>query len=102
WNRLCRYTERGDLPIDNNRCEGAIRPFVVGRKNWLFSDTPAGAQASALIYSLVETAKANGLEPYTWLRRVLRQLPSARTAEDYEALLPWSMHATDLVTETVG
>jgi len=102
WGRLCRYTERGDLPIDNNRCEGAIRPFVVGRKNWLFSDTPAGAQASALIYSLVETAKANGLEPYTWLRRVLRQLPSARTAEDYEALLPWTMHASNLVTETVS
>ncbi len=66
----------------------------------MFSDTPAGAQASALIYSLVETAKANGLEPYTWLRRVLRQLPTARTAEDYEALLPWNMHLTDLATET--
>jgi len=102
WSRLCRYTERGDLPLDNNRCEGAIRPFVVGRKNWLFSDTPAGAHASALIYSLVQTAKANGLEPYTWLRRVMRQLPTARTAEDYDALLPWNMHVTDLATETVS
>lgn len=101
WDRLVRYTERGDLPIDNNRCEGAIRPFVVGRKNWLFSDTPAGAHASALIYSLVETAKANGLEPYTWLRRVLRKLPSARTVDDYEALLTWNMHATDLAMETI-
>jgi transposase len=102
WDRLTRYTERGDLPIDNNRCEGAIRPFVVGRKAWLFSDTPAGAHASALIYSLVETAKANGLEPYTWLRRVLRSLPAARTVEHYEALLPWNMHTNDLAIETVG
>jgi len=71
WSRLVRYTERGDLPVDNNACENAIRPFVVGRKGWLFSDTPAGAHASAVIYSLVGTAKANGLEPYTWLKRVL-------------------------------
>jgi len=59
WDRLIRYTERGDLPIDNNRCENAIRPFVVGRKAWLFSDTPEGAHASAVIYSLLQTAKAN-------------------------------------------
>lgn len=90
WPRLTRYTERGDLPIDNNRCENAIRPFVVGRKAWLFSDTPAGAHASAVIYSLVQTAKANGLEPYAWLRRVLRDLPAAKTVEDVEALLPWN------------
>ena len=56
WPQLTRYTERGDLPIDNNRCENAIRPFVIGRKAWLFSDTPAGARASAVIYSLVQTA----------------------------------------------
>ncbi|OVZ63777.1 transposase [Pigmentiphaga sp. NML030171] len=102
WDKLVRYLERGDLPIDNNRCEGAIRPFVVGRKGWLFSDTPAGAHASALIYSLVETAKANGREPYTWLRRVLRELPTAKTVEDYEALLPWNLHPQDLAMETVG
>jgi len=102
WDKLVRYTERGDLPIDNNECENAIRPFVVGRKNWLFSDTPAGAHASALIYSLVETAKANGREPYTWLRRVLRLLPTAKTVDDYEALLPWNLHPNDLITETVG
>lgn len=102
WDKLTRYTERGDLPIDNNRCENALRPFVVGRKNWLFSDTPAGAQASALIYSLVETAKANGREPYTWLRKVLRELPLARTVDDYEALLPWNLHPETLALETVG
>lgn len=55
-----RYAEAGNLPIDNNRAENAIRPFVICRKNWLFSDTPKGATASAQIYSLIETAKANG------------------------------------------
>lgn len=98
WSRLTRYTERGDLPIDNNRCENAIRPFVVGRKAWLFSDTPAGAHASAVIYSLVQTAKANGLEPYTWLRRVMRDLPAAMTVENVEALLPWNLHRRDLTS----
>jgi transposase len=97
WAQLTRYTERGDLPIDNNRCEDTIRPFVIDRKAWLFSDTPAGAHASAVIYSLVQTAKANGLEPYTWLRRVLRDLPAAKTVEEVEALLPWSLRLTDLV-----
>jgi len=90
WSRLERYVEAGHLPIDNNRAENAIRPFVVGRKNWLFSDTPKGATASAQIYSLVETAKANGQEPYAWLRHVLERLPQARSLEDYEALLPWN------------
>lgn len=101
WDKLIRYTERGDLPIDNNRCENAIRPFVVGRKNWLFSTSVAGAQASALIYSLVETAKANGREPYTWLRTVLRELPCARTVEAYEALLPWNLPIETLALDAV-
>ncbi len=63
WPRLVRYLEDGRYPIDNNLAEQTVRPFAVGRKNWLFSQTTAGAQASAVIYSLVETAKANGLEP---------------------------------------
>ncbi len=70
WNKLKRYVEAGHLPIDNNPAERAIRPFVIGRKAWLFSDTPKGAVASAQIYSLVETAKANSQEPYAWLRHV--------------------------------
>ena len=90
WSRLVRYVEGGHLPIDNNRAENAIRPFVIGRKNWLFSDTPKGAAASAQIYSLIETAKANGQEPYAWLRHILEHLPTARSVEDYEALLPWN------------
>lgn len=77
WHKLVRYTEAGFLPIDNNTAERAIRPFVIGRKNWLFSDTPKGAIASAQLYSLVETAKANGQEPYAWLRHALERLPLA-------------------------
>lgn len=90
WEKLERYVEEGYLPIDNNAAERAIRPFVIGRKNWLFSDTPRGAKASAQLYSLVETAKANGQEPYAWLRHALERLPMATSVEDYEALLPWN------------
>lgn len=90
WSRLERYIEAGHLPIDNNRGENAIRPFVIGRKNWLFSDTPKGATASAQIYSLIETAKANGQEPYAYLRYILERLPQVNSVEGYEALLPWN------------
>ncbi len=88
WERLERYTQSGLLRPDNNFAENAIRPFVVGRKNWLFSATPQGATASATIYSLVETAKANGLEPYRYLRYMFERLPVAKTETDYKALLP--------------
>lgn len=88
--KLERCVEQGDLPIDNNAAERAIRPFVIGRKNWLFSDTPTGATASAKLYSLVETTKANGQEPYACLRHALDRLPLASSVEDYEARLPWN------------
>ena len=90
WSRLERYVEAGYLPIDSNPAEHAIKPFVIGRKAWLFSDTPKGAAAIAQIYSLVETAKINGQEPYTWLRHVLGRLPHIPSVADYEALLPWN------------
>ena len=90
WSKLERYVEHRYLPIHNNTAERAIRPFVIGRKNWLFSDTPKGATASAQLYSLVETAKANGQEPCAWLRHALECLPHASSVEDYEALLPWN------------
>jgi hypothetical protein len=80
----------GYLPLDNNAAERAIRAFVIGRKNWLFSDTPKGATASARPYSLVDTAKANGQEPYAWLRHALERLPAASSVEAYEAWLPWN------------
>ncbi|MBF0117109.1 MAG: transposase domain-containing protein, partial [Magnetococcales bacterium] len=65
--------------------------FVVGRKNWLFSNTVQGAKASANLYSLIETAKANGLEPYSYLRHVFEHIPAAQTLEEFEALLPWNL-----------
>ncbi len=102
WSMLIRYPERGDLPIDNNYCENKIRPFVLGRKAWLFSDTVAGAKASAVIYSLIETAKSNGLEPYHWLRQVLRELPAAKTVEAVEALLPWNVKSSLLAKPTTA
>jgi transposase len=89
WPKLVRFLKDGRYPIDNNACENTIRPFVIGRKNWLFSDTVGGAMASANLYSLIETAKPNGIEPYQYLRTVFTRLPHARTADHYEALLPW-------------
>ena len=89
WPKLIRYLDDGRLSIDNNRVENAIRPFVIGRCNWLFSDTVRGAQSSANLYSLIETAKANGLEPYAYLRHLFTELPKAQTLEQIEALLPF-------------
>jgi len=91
WPKLIRYCEDGELNISNALAENAIRPLAVGRRNWLFADTPKGAQASAMYYSLIESAKANGLEPYDYLHRVLKQLAYADSVEKLEALLPWNM-----------
>ena len=88
WDRLTRYTENGILRPDNNLAENAIRPFVVGRKNWLFNGSPRGAKASAAIYSIIETAKANGLDPYRYLRHLFQRLPHAKSEEDHKSLLP--------------
>lgn len=95
WEKLTVYTQDGRLNIDNNPAENAIRPFVVGRKNWLFSATVPGAKASANLYSLIETAKANGLEPYDYLRHIFTELPKASTLEEIEALLPWRIKRQD-------
>ena len=95
WDKLMIYCTNGDLAISNVLAENAIRPFVIGRKAWLFSDTTKGAQASAIHYSLIETAKANGLEPYSYLTQVLKALPYADTVEKLEALLPWNIKNTD-------
>ena len=90
WPTLMVYCEDGRLEIDNNSVERAIRPFVIGRNNWLFSDTVHGAQTSANLYSLIETARLNGQEPYAYLCRVFEQLPKAHTLDDVERLLPWN------------
>lgn len=75
WPYLTRYLEDGRLELSNNRAERSIKPFVMGRKSWLFANTPGGAQASAVIYSLIETAKENGLDPYRYLLWVLQNAP---------------------------
>jgi len=88
WHRLILYAEHGLVGPDNNVVENAIRPFVVGRKNWLFSCTPEGANASACIYTLIETAKANGLEPYWYLKYLFENLPETMTSDEFMALMP--------------
>jgi transposase len=88
WDRLTGYVQDGRLRPDNNLVENAIRPFVLGRKNWLFSGHPRGADASAAIFSLIETSKANGLEPYAYLRYIFEQLPLTGNPDDYKKLLP--------------
>src|ERR1700753_1136107 len=89
WPKLCRYVENETWPICNNACENSTRPFVVGRKNWLFSDTVAGAKASLNLYSLIETCKANDVDVYRYLVDLFKALPYAKTADEYESLLPW-------------
>lgn len=89
WDKAIRYCDDGRLDIDNNRSERAIKPFVMGRKAWLFSQTANGANASATLYSIIETAKANGLVPYDYLTHVMNQITAGNT--DPEELLPWNV-----------
>jgi transposase len=100
WPKLMRVTDDGRLALDTNAVERSIRPFVIGRRNWLFADTPKGAKASANLYSLVESAKANGVEPWRYLETVFERLPGAKTEEDLDALLPWQIELTDPQTDT--
>ena len=88
WHKLIRYIDDGRLSIDNNRAERAVKPFVIGRKNWLFSQTTNGAHASATLYSIVETAKVNSLIPYDYICACLDELCQA--APDIDSLLPWN------------
>lgn len=96
WKKLLVYLEDGRIPIDNNLVENAIRPFVLGRKNWLFSGSPRGAHASAFIYSLIETAKANNLDPYWYLYYLFEKLPFVKKQEEYRALLPYHIDRATL------
>jgi hypothetical protein len=79
----------GRMEISNNRCERAVKPFVMGRKAWLFSNTPSGAAASSVMYSIIETAKENGLHPFRYTEFLLETLPNTKSS-DLESLLPWS------------
>jgi len=89
WPKLIRYLENGQLSIDNNRAERAIKPFVIGRKNWMFSQTANGANASAALYSIIETAKANGLTPFAYVMKCLDEL--CQPEPDIDSLLPWNI-----------
>lgn len=102
WDKLIRYIEDGHLTPDNNAAENALRPFVVGRKNWLFAGHPNGANAAATLYSLIETAKACGLEPYRYLRFLFSKIPYAKTEEDYRALLPQNVSPEILLRFVTG
>lgn len=96
WPKLVRVLDDGRIPLDTNAVENAIRPFVIGRKNWLFADTVRGAEASANLYSVIETAKRSGLEPFAYLRHVFAELPRATTLEEVEALLPLNVDVARL------
>lgn len=91
WPKLIMYINDGRLSIDNNRAERAIKPFVIGRKNWLFSQTATGAHASAILYSIIETAKANGLVQYDYITVCLNEL--CQPLPDIDSLLPWQFKA---------
>lgn len=96
--KLCVYLEDGRLHIDNNGAENHIRPMVLGRKNWLFATSIKGAKAIATWYTIIETAKANGLEPYSYLKFLLTELPYyKRDDRDIEELLPWNVNQEDVV-----
>lgn len=96
WPQLIIYVEDGDIPIDNNPAENAVRPFVIGRKNWLFSGSPRGAHASAMLYTLIETAKANKLEPWAYLNYLFEKLPAAKSEQALLALMPQNLKMEDL------
>lgn len=96
WDTLTNYPKCFESSPDNNVAEGAIRPYCVGKKNWLFSNTDTGAHASALFYSLIETAKANGMNPYDYVWYILTKAPLCKTEEDWDLLLPWNMNVDEI------
>ena len=96
WHKLIRYLDDGRLEIDNGLSERTIKPFVIGRKNWLFSDSVAGVKAAEIIYSIIETCSLHKIEPYMYLRRVLAKLPSVNTESELQALLPFNIDKKSL------
>lgn len=92
WDKLTEFMQDGRLEISNNRTERAIKPFIIGRKNFLFSKAPKGAQASAIFYSVIGTAKANNLNPFYYLTYLFEKLPNIdlENIDELDKLLPWS------------
>ena len=98
---LTCYLQDGHCDVSNNTAENSIRPFTVGRKNWLFSNSPKGAKASAIVYSLIETAKANDLDPERYLKYLFEKLPNTANFKDAETLdqdLPWATEPQEKCT----
>lgn len=93
WQQLNNFLLNGSLEIDNNGAENQIRPFALGRKNWLFSGSPRGAQSSALFYSLIATAKANGLKPFDYLKLIFENIPQCKAEQDFINLLPFNLNS---------
>jgi len=91
WDKLVKYLESPYLTPDNNACENAIRPFVLGRKNWLFCQSVGGAKSSCGMFTLIETAKQNGLVPREYFTALFEKAPYASTLEDWDKLLPWNI-----------
>lgn len=92
WHALMRYLDDGRLEIDNNRSERAIKPFVIGRKNWLFHGNDIGAKAGGILFSLIETCKHHHIDPFSWLKYVLTHIRDAHTIEQLEPLLPYNIN----------
>lgn len=91
WHKLVVYLDDGRLENNNNLSERAIKPFVMGRKAWLFANSVEGAESAAIIYSLIETCKHHHVQPYAWLKYVLQKIPTCQTLEEFEALLPFNI-----------
>jgi hypothetical protein len=98
WVGLNRYLEDGHLEIDNNRTERVIKPFATGRKNWLFCDSVKGADACANIYSLIETCKFHGINPYAYLKHLFSEIRKCNSAQEYENLLPFQFQQEKIIT----
>jgi transposase len=97
WAHLTTYVQDGEIQIDNNDVENLIRPFAIGRKNWMFMGSVSGAQAGAIIYSLMATCKVNTIEPYAYFKYIFDQLPRCKTQDDYQKLLPQFVNQNDLM-----
>ena len=104
WDKLTNFMLDGHIAVDNNLAERAIKPFVIGRKNYLFSKSPKGAQTSAMSYSIIETAKENNLNPFLYLTYLFEQLPNIdiKSDADLDALLPWSNSIPEEIHKTAS
>lgn len=99
WNHLLNYLDCPELFVDNSISERSIKPFVIGRKNWLFSGSETGAESSCFLFTLIENAKLYKLDPYEYLRCVFDQAPFCESEKDFEKLLPWNIKITEFNEE---